>query len=130
MILILFVILIMFFLLFFLFLIYRLLDAQKLLQPVKAKFPGISYADLWTLAGSVAIEYMGGPSIKWRPGRRDKTAAECPPDGRLPNADVKTAAATNRHVRDIFYRMGFTDEEIVALLGAHAVGECHTNRSG
>ena len=26
--------------------------------------------------------------------------------------------------------MGFTDPEIVALLGAHAVGRCHTDRSG
>lgn len=26
--------------------------------------------------------------------------------------------------------MGFTDQEIVALAGAHAVGMCHGNRSG
>jgi catalase (peroxidase I) len=30
------------------------------LEPVKARFPWISYADLWTLAGAVAIEEMGG----------------------------------------------------------------------
>jgi hypothetical protein len=34
--------------------------ARKLLEPIKAKFPWISYADLWTLAGAVAIEEMGG----------------------------------------------------------------------
>jgi len=26
--------------------------------------------------------------------------------------------------------MGFNDQEIVALMGAHAVGRCHPNRSG
>jgi catalase (peroxidase I) len=39
------------------------------------------------------------------------------PDGRLPDA-----AQGAQHVRDIFYRMGFNDQEIVALLGAHALG--------
>jgi catalase (peroxidase I) len=34
--------------------------ARKVLEPVKAKFPWISYADLWTLAGVVAVEAMGG----------------------------------------------------------------------
>jgi catalase (peroxidase I) len=34
--------------------------ARKLLEPVKAAYPWISYADLWTLAGAVAIEAMGG----------------------------------------------------------------------
>jgi len=33
-------------------------------------------------------------------------------------------------LRDIFYRMGFNDQEIVALSGAHALGRCHTDRSG
>ena len=30
----------------------------------------------------------------------------------------------------IFYRMGFDDQEIVALSGAHALGRCHRDRSG
>ncbi|PNH10822.1 Cytochrome c peroxidase, mitochondrial [Tetrabaena socialis] len=34
--------------------------ARKLLEPIKAAHPWISYADLWTLAGVVAIEDMGG----------------------------------------------------------------------
>ena len=36
--------------------------AQDLLEPIKKDFPWISYADLWTLAGAVAIEEMGGES--------------------------------------------------------------------
>jgi catalase (peroxidase I) len=34
--------------------------ARKILEPIKAKYPWITYADLWTLAGAVAIESMGG----------------------------------------------------------------------
>lgn len=77
-------------------------------------------------AGVVAIQEMGGPVIPWRPGRTDAPSeASCPPDGRLPDAGKKAP-----HLRDIFYRMGFNDQEIVALSGAHALGRCHTDRSG
>ena len=38
--------------------------------------------------------------------------------------------ATAQHLRDIFYRMGFDDREIVALSGAHAIGRCHEDASG
>ena len=34
--------------------------AMDLLEPIKAQFPWISYSDLWTLAGAVAIEDLGG----------------------------------------------------------------------
>jgi len=33
-------------------------------------------------------------------------------------------------LRDVFYRMGFNDKEIVALSGAHALGRCHADASG
>jgi len=100
--------------------------ARDLLEQVKAKHPEISYADLYTLAGVVAIEEMGGPKINWKPGRVD-SADNSPtaPDGRLPDA-----AQGAQHLRDIFYRMGFNDQEIVALSGAHTLGRCHTDRSG
>lgn len=99
--------------------------ARDFLEPVKAKFPWISYGDLWTLAGTCAIQEAGGPAIPWRPGRQDQDVSACTPDGRLPDA-----AKDQRHVRDIFYRMGFNDQEIVALLGAHALGRAHPDRSG
>jgi len=53
-----------------------------------------------------------------------------PPDGRLPDADKGCMKDTVQHLRDIFYRMGFDDREIVALSGAHALGRCHTDASG
>jgi cytochrome c peroxidase len=100
--------------------------ARDLLEPIKKKYEGCTYADLYTLAGCVAIEVMGGPQINWRPGRSDaKDEKSCPPDGSLPDA-----AQGAPHVRDIFYRMGFNDREIVALIGAHSLGRCHTDRSG
>eukprot|EP01129_Flabellula_baltica_P002104 TRINITY_DN11957_c0_g1_i1.p1 TRINITY_DN11957_c0_g1~~TRINITY_DN11957_c0_g1_i1.p1 ORF type:complete len:336 (+),score=95.77 TRINITY_DN11957_c0_g1_i1:17-1024(+) len=99
--------------------------ARDVLQPLIEKFPGLSYGDLYTLAGAVAVEQLGGPKIAWSPGRKDGTDKDCTPDGRLPDA-----AQGQDHVRDIFYRMGFNDREIVALAGAHALGRCHTDRSG
>eukprot|EP00929_Paragymnodinium_shiwhaense_P120904 TRINITY_DN92969_c0_g1_i1.p1 TRINITY_DN92969_c0_g1~~TRINITY_DN92969_c0_g1_i1.p1 ORF type:complete len:346 (-),score=69.72 TRINITY_DN92969_c0_g1_i1:167-1204(-) len=112
--------------------------AQDLLEPVKKKFPQVSYSDLWIYAAIVAIEEMGGPAIKFTPGRVDKKSGkECPiwegkthKDGRLPGADKDSPAMTAEHLRYIFNRMGFDDREIVALSGAHGLGACHTDRSG
>lgn len=100
--------------------------ARVFLEPIKAKYPWITYADLWTLAGVVAIKEMGGPDIQWLPGRTDYVDdSKLPPRGRLPDA-----AQGNDHLRWIFYRMGFNDQEIVALSGAHNLGRCHSDRSG
>ena len=68
---------------------------------------------------------MLGPAIPYRAGRQDRDVAACTPDGRLPDA-----SQAQDHLRNIFYRMGFNDQEIVALSGAHALGRCHTDRSG
>ncbi|ESK84513.1 cytochrome c peroxidase [Moniliophthora roreri MCA 2997] len=99
--------------------------ARELMEKVKQEFPWISYGDLWTLGGVAAIQEMAGPKIPWRPGRIDGTATEATPDGRLPDA-----SQGSDHLRKIFYRMGFNDQEIVALSGAHALGRCHHDRSG
>ena len=104
--------------------------ARDFLEPIKKKYPSLSYADLWTLAGVCAIEHAGGPQIQWQKGRTDSPKPTAVPDGRLPAADKGEVSATNQGTRDIFYRMGFTDREIVALAGAHALGRCHTNASG
>mmetsp|Transcript_5548 Transcript_5548/g.8292 ORF Transcript_5548/g.8292 Transcript_5548/m.8292 type:complete len:324 (+) Transcript_5548:31-1002(+) len=104
---------------------------RKLLESVKEKHPEISYADLYTLAGVVAVEEAGGPKIPFRLGRTDAESGDSSPkECGLPDADKGSFKNTTQHVRDVFYRMGFTDREIVALLGAHALGRCHTDRSG
>lgn len=112
--------------------------ARALLEPIKAKYGkfGVTYADIYVFAGCVAIEAMGGPSLPFRAGRSDATKVASPeedkrfsPDGRLPDADGRNTDPAN-HLRDIFYRMGFDDRQIVALSGAHCLGRCHTDRSG
>ena len=102
-----------------------LIAARDFLDPIKQKNPWISYSDLWTLAGVCAVQEMQGPIVPWRPGRQDRDVSACTPDGRLPDASKEQS-----HLRNIFYRMGFDDREIVALSGAHALGRCHTDRSG
>ncbi|ETS86722.1 heme-binding peroxidase [Pestalotiopsis fici W106-1] len=103
-----------------------LAHARAFLEPVKEKFPWITYADLWCLAAVVAVKEMGGPEVQWQGGRTDFTDdSKVPPRGRLPDA-----AQGSDHLRHIFYRMGFNDQEIVALSGAHNLGRCHGDRSG
>ncbi|KAK2979767.1 hypothetical protein RJ640_026396 [Escallonia rubra] len=92
-------------------------------EEVKAKHPKISYADLYQLAGVVAVEVTGGPTIDFVAGRKDST--DCTKEGRLP--DAKQGAP---HLRDIFYRMGLSDKDIVALSGGHTLGRAHRERSG
>ncbi|KAK3675884.1 hypothetical protein LTR78_004076 [Recurvomyces mirabilis] len=100
--------------------------ARVFLEPVKQKHDWITYADLWTLAGVVAVKEMGGPELEWKAGRTDYVDdSKLPPRGRLPDG-----AKGADHIRWIFYRMGFNDQEIVALSGAHNLGRCHNDRSG
>ncbi|RUS31956.1 heme peroxidase [Jimgerdemannia flammicorona] len=64
-----------------------LAHARDVLEKIKKRFPDISYSDLWTLAGVVAVQEAGGPTVPWRAGRVDKlSSTDCPPDGRLPDA--------------------------------------------
>ena len=124
-----------------------LASARAFLEPIKRKFPAISYSDLWVLAAYVGIEHTGGPAIEFTPGRADyadDTAPTYPPVGRLPGAEKYIEPGMDadgkpngwkglcKHIRDeVFYRMGFNDQEIVALLcGGHVYGRCHPNASG
>ena len=105
--------------------------ARAALEPVKAKFPDLSYADLYTYAGVVAVEESGGPKIEYSTGRVDfEDGTTSDPNDRLPNADYGGRTKNVAGMRAIFNRMGFEDQEIVALLGAHAMGRCHTTASG
>ena len=100
--------------------------ARGLLEPIKSAFPDITYADLWSLAAVTAIEEMGGPKISWRPGRSDaQSSSDSVEEGRLPDAQLGCP-----HLRNVFNRMTFSDQEIVALSGAHTVGAAHADRSG
>jgi cytochrome c peroxidase len=105
--------------------------ARAILEPIKAQYPEISYADLYTFAGVVAVEEAGGPKIPFSTGRVDETdGSKSDPKDRLPNADMGSRKSTIEHIRAVFGRMGLNDQEMVALLGAHAMGRCHTDASG
>jgi len=102
---------------------------QNVLAPIKKKFSYLSYADIWTLAGVEAVKHCGGPDVPFKYGRSDADPSSvpscCPANGRLPDA-----ALGADHLRDVFHRMGFIDQEIVVLSGAHTLGSCHESRSG
>ncbi|PWA61783.1 hypothetical protein CTI12_AA368000 [Artemisia annua] len=105
-----------------------LVNALKLLQPIKDKYTGVTYADLFQLASATAVEEAGGPKLPMKYGRVDVSGPEqCPEEGRLPDAGPPSPAD---HLRDVFYRMGLSDKDIVALSGAHTLGRSRPERSG
>eukprot|EP00386_Alphamonas_edax_P005094 GDKI01016007.1.p1 GENE.GDKI01016007.1~~GDKI01016007.1.p1 ORF type:complete len:293 (+),score=30.13 GDKI01016007.1:62-880(+) len=59
-----------------------LVHARKLLEQVKAKHPGITYADLYTLGGVVAVQEMSSPGVPDVPMRPTAhtvlLVADCP----------------------------------------------------
>nr|BAN58213.1 ascorbate peroxidase [Solanum melongena] len=98
--------------------------ALRLLEPIREQFPILSHADFHQLTGVVAVEVTGGPDVPFHPGREDKP--EPPVEGRLPDA-----TKGSDHLRDVFVKqMGLSDQDIVALSGAHTLGRCHKERSG
>ena len=69
---------------------------------------------MWTLAGVQAIKITGGPEVPFCYGRNDaEDNTTCPAHGRLPEAHLGAD-----HLRQVFYRMGFNDQDIVCLSGA------------
>ncbi|TKY70319.1 L-ascorbate peroxidase 3 [Spatholobus suberectus] len=81
------------------------------MRRLKSQLEKVSYADLYQLAGVVAVEVTGGPIIDFTPGRKD--SLESPQGGRLPDANQDA-----RDLRNTFSRMGLSDDkDIVALCG-------------
>lgn len=112
-----------------------LVNGVNLLKPFKEKYPIISWADLMQLASAVSVDMLSSGSciIPMRYGRQDAyvpveegnlPAAVAP----FPKTDPPESAA--QHLRNIFHRMGFNDQEIVALSGAHTIGRAYKSRSG
>jgi L-ascorbate peroxidase len=104
------------------------------LGPIKKRHPAVSWADLIQLGSACAVKHAGGPAIPVRFGRVDvPTEACCPAPGRLPEAAAPFPAGAPdaaTHLRTVFHRMGFSDQEIVALSGAHTLGRAFQERSG
>ncbi|CAE7633648.1 APX8 [Symbiodinium sp. CCMP2456] len=118
--------------------------AKGFLDEFAKKYPEISWADLIQLASAVAIECAGGPAIDMKYGRVAVTSdSECVKSGSregfsgnagLPDAKPPFgcgAPTAAQHLRNVFTKkMGFTDQEIVALSGAHTIGRAFKERSG
>ena len=93
---------------------------------------------------AAAIKASGGPDIPMRYGRVDvKSEEDVPKEGRLPDGaapfgqsdgenpgEKSKDPSPSAHLRRVFYRMGLSDKEIVALSGAHALGRAYKDRSG
>ncbi|KXS20918.1 heme peroxidase, partial [Gonapodya prolifera JEL478] len=100
---------------------------RQLLREFKSSYPKVSTADMWAFAASVAITATGGPLSKQARSISSKHHGLIfTPADRMPNPSLG-----EDHVRYVFTtRMGFTDAEAVALMGAHTLGRAHLDRSG
>jgi len=121
-----------------------LTKAKGYLEKFAEKYPHVSWADIIQMASATAIEMAGGPVIPMKYGRVAVTSPEeCVgptsregfsgnaglPDALPPFGCGATDPAT--HLRNVFTKkMGFTDQEIVALSGAHTIGRAFKERSG
>jgi hypothetical protein len=81
---------------------------------------------------SGCMQVAGGPKIDMQYGRKDALEDKCGDTTGLPagNAPFPDSDGPAGHLRNVFYRMGFNDQEIVALSGAHTLGRAFKNRSG
>ncbi len=110
-------------------------DIVERLAPVAdAHADAMSRADVWQLAANVAIEEAlpNGAEMPLilrfgRADAADATAACAGTDaGMLPDAEK-----SHDHTTEVFQdRLGFTQEEIVALMGAHTLGRADPDASG
>lgn len=81
------------------------------IEKIKESHPIITSPDLYQLAGTVAIEELGGPIIQFVPGRKDSSIS--PDEGCLP--DVKKSPTD---LKDVFRKVRISDpKHIVALCG-------------
>ncbi|XP_074305532.1 putative L-ascorbate peroxidase 4, peroxisomal [Silene latifolia] len=106
--------------------------AIDLCEEIKAKHPKITYADLYQrMYGCTSACWSRGcGSLRFSTISSDILInnQDCPSstvEGRLPDAN-----GGGEHLREIFYRMGFSDKDMVALSGAHTLVRAYADRSG
>ncbi|GLC45298.1 hypothetical protein PLESTM_001717300 [Pleodorina starrii] len=84
------------------------------LEPIKASYPTLTYADLIVLAGNTALTSAGAKKIKFCGGRSDADPNE-PPVNVFPPRVLSNKLA---QVRDNMQVLGLTPREMVALKGS------------
>jgi adenylate cyclase len=99
-----------------------LAEAIKLLEPIKAEMPEVSWADLIAVAGAVAVAQTGGPDIYVPMGRIDSDVPD--PENKMPHPDM-----TLEQAHALFDGLGLTMREWTALSGAHTIGKNLEGRS-
>lgn len=95
-----------------------LIRSVKVLEKIKAILDmtmQVSWADLIALAGAEAVALCGGPNIHVRIGRQDTESPD--PEGELPVESLNAVA-----LKECFQKKGFSTQELVALSGAHTLG--------
>ena len=100
-------------------------------EEIHSNIEGLSFADCIALAGAEAVEFAGGPSIQIRLGRRDTTKADSKKrmrtlqgdtDRSLVDTTLPSAGLDSDGLRLYFGALGLSDEQFVALCGAHDLG--------
>ncbi|KAL6208399.1 hypothetical protein ACLB2K_019349 [Fragaria x ananassa] len=91
-----------------------ILILEKAKNEVDAMQP-VSWADMIAMAGAEAVSVCGGPTIRVALGRLD--SKEPDPEGKLPEETLDAAG-----LKQSFQTKGFLTQELVALSGAHTLG--------
>ncbi|XP_004292985.1 PREDICTED: putative L-ascorbate peroxidase 6-like [Fragaria vesca subsp. vesca] len=91
---------------------FKILEKAK--NEVDAVQP-VSWADMIAVAGAEAVSVCGGPTIRVALGRLD--SKEPDPEGKLPEETLDAAG-----LKQSFQTKGFSTQELVALSGAHTLG--------
>lgn len=103
-------------------------EVVEVLQDMMQQHPCITFADLITFAGVIAIEFAGGPAIAWMPGRRDALH----PSPTLPVATSLPDGAFN--AAGVMYwgtNLGLSAREMVVFVGGgHTFGAANFKNSG
>ena len=115
-----------------------------LLLPIKKKHTAVSWADIIQMAGANSVRIAGGPAISLRYGRVDipknyfkdekqmlefcVAQSKKLPCNSFPYPDG--SHTPEFHIRNVFFRLGFSCREIVALCGGHTIGRGFRDRTG
>mmetsp|Transcript_16361 Transcript_16361/g.32926 ORF Transcript_16361/g.32926 Transcript_16361/m.32926 type:complete len:381 (-) Transcript_16361:157-1299(-) len=105
----------------------------RVIDDIYGKVRGLdlSYADCIALAGAAAVEYAGGPHIAIKLGRVDSAVADDRKRRRILRMDtdrsvvdttLPSPALDSDGLRLYFGALGLSEEELVALCGAHDLG--------